>query len=255
MERNWLVIRAGRLPYRRAWEWQQQLAEDIGKGLLPPVLLLMEHPHTFTFGRSGKEEHLLWDEEERNRRGVETFWVDRGGDITYHGPGQIVGYPLFPLSSGSIAAGDGAVPCLDVVGYVRRLEEALIRALRYFGVDGQRRAGMSGVWVEWNNPPEPFPTFRKVASIGVKVDARGVSLHGFALNHSTEREYWNGIVACGLDGVEMSNLADLLQPLPAMSEVEESIIRAMGEVFGLTMQKIEGIQPFDTIPKSLYTIS
>lgn len=254
MQNRCLVIRAGRVPYPDMWKWQRKVAEEIGKGVLPPVLLLVEHPPTFTLGKSGKVEHLLWDELERKRRGIEIFWVDRGGDVTYHGPGQVVGYPLFPLFCKTQNQHSGDIPAIDVVGYVRKLEQALILTLKDFGVEGQRREGMSGVWVG-KDGRAGADALRKIASIGVKVNASGVTYHGFALNLCTDDIYWKGIVACGLKGYQMTNLVELISPLPTLEKVHEKIISAMEKVFCMEMQEIQQDEPFDTISNSLYTIT
>jgi lipoyl(octanoyl) transferase len=186
----------GEVPYHTAWEMQGKLAGEIAAGQRPPALLLLEHPHTFTFGRRGKSEHLLWDEAELEKRGVSTYWVDRGGDITYHGPGQLVGYPLLPLGNqGLIAKNEDKprIPQADYVGYVRRLEHVLTAVLKTFGIAGKQLNGLSGVWTENRSG-----SLSKIAAIGVKVDARGISRHGFALNVNPDMSYWNGIIGCGL---------------------------------------------------------
>ena len=125
------VLRLGLQPYREVRALQESLAAQIAVGQAPPSLLLLEHPHIYTFGRRGKASNLLWDEATLRRRGVEVHWIDRGGDVTYHGPGQLVGYPLLPL--GRVEA-SGHLPQADYVGYLRRLEEVLIRALASLGL-------------------------------------------------------------------------------------------------------------------------
>jgi lipoate-protein ligase B len=158
----------GSIGYQQAWDMQVQLADEIARRMRPPTLLLLEHPHTYTFGRSGHAKNLLWSEAELERRGVQVHWVDRGGDITYHGPGQLVGYPLLPLAPPDWnTASTGHLPQADYVGYLRRLEKALIDALADLGLVGcQAIDGLTGVWV----PGSPQPA--KIAAIGVKVDAR-----------------------------------------------------------------------------------
>ncbi len=222
----------GRLDYQAAWDLQLALAGEIAAGTCADTLLLLEHPHTYTIGRRGGWEHVLWDEDERNRRGVRTFEVDRGGDVTYHGPGQLVGYPLMALAAPGWQ-GD-RLPQADYVGYLRRLERALIQALARLGVQAGTREGLTGVWVDLPSGGEPA----KLASIGVKVDARGISRHGFALNVSPDMDYWNGIVACGLDGVRMIALSELLEPVPAMDVVAHSIGQAFGQVFEREMAPV-----------------
>ena len=225
-----LILEPGRLPYAQAWQLQNDLARRIAEGGQPPTLLLLEHPHTYTFGRRGQAQHLLWDEAELQRRGIEVHWVDRGGDVTYHGPGQLVGYPLVPLSTAGLKVeGGGRIPQADYVGYVRRLEEVLMRALRRVGVEGVRVEGMTGVWVRGRGE------VAKIGAIGVKVDARGVTRHGFALNVNPDMDYWQGIIACGLEGAAVTSLAELLGTPPSMREMRQAIIQAFGEVFGYRM--------------------
>lgn len=218
----------GELEYQQAWDLQNFLAEQIAAGKQPPSLLLLEHPHTYTIGRRGGREHILWSEEEIKRRGIAVFEVDRGGDITYHGPGQLVGYPLLPLAS---AGWQGErLPQADFVGYVRKLEEVLIRTLAYYGIEAYRLEGLTGVWV--NKPAEEVPLPVKIASIGVKVDARGISRHGFALNVQPEMVYWQGIIPCGLDGVQMTAMAEWLSPCPSVLQVAQQVSRFFESVFG-----------------------
>ena len=196
----------GMMDYDEAWALQKQLANDVAAGRRRPTLLLLQHPHTFTFGRRGKAEHLLWDPAEQARRGVSTHWVDRGGDVTYHGPGQLVGYPILPLAPGGLQRQDGRIPAADFVGYVRKLEKVLIRTLAELGLATGQIKGLTGVWVQPNVaarcrhcPPESKLSPSKIAAIGVKVNARGISQHGFALNVETDLEYWSGILGCGLE--------------------------------------------------------
>ncbi len=219
----------GEVEYQRAWDLQNRLAEQIAFGKQPPTLLLLEHPHTYTIGRRGGREHILWPPEEIQRRGIAIFEVDRGGDITYHGPGQLVGYPLLPLAS---AGWQGErLPQADFVGYVRKLEESLIRTLSLYGIEAFRRESLTGVWVNQGEGGFNFPV--KIASIGVKVDARGVSRHGFALNVQPDMLYWQGIIPCGLDGVQMAAMRDWLSPCPSVKEVAEQVSRVFETVFDL----------------------
>jgi lipoate-protein ligase B len=228
---------------------QDEYAADIALGNRPPTLLLLEHPHTFTFGRRGQAENLLWGEDELKRRGVSVHWVDRGGDVTYHGPGQLVGYPLISLgpirpdrssaqSSSSENDSERSVRSVDYVGYVRKLEQTLIAALARLGVGAGQRPGKTGVWIQadaYSRCPRCRPEDRekpaKLAAIGVKVDARGVTRHGFALNVNPDMTYWDGIIACGLAGEPVVSLEDLLSPLPSMERVKQEVIRAFMEVF------------------------
>ncbi|MDP1715083.1 MAG: lipoyl(octanoyl) transferase [Anaerolineales bacterium] len=230
----------GLIEYERAWKLQDQYAAEIAEGKRPPTLLLLEHPHVYTFGRRGQVENLLWDGKQLKQKGISIHWVDRGGDVTYHGPGQLVGYPLIPLvplrpdrsqNETSAMEDDSVRPVRsDYVGYVRKLEKMLIGTLMHFGIAAGQRSGLTGVWVQpdvhsrcQRCRPEDKEKPAKIAAIGVKVDARGISRHGFALNVNPDMEYWDGIIACGLNEALVS-LADLLNPAPAMEDVKEKII-------------------------------
>ena len=232
----------GVVPYQEAWDLQNQLAGEVHTGIRPPTLLLLEHPHTYTFGRSGKVENLLWDEAKLADKGIGVHWVDRGGDVTYHGPGQLVGYPILSLGTPGAHQEPKHLPQADYIGYLRNLEATIISTLRDFGLKGEQHPGMTGVWIstasksilsEYNNPADQAPI--KIASIGVKVDARGVSRHGFALNVNPDMSYWEGIIACGLDGYGETSLAELLSPTPDMKTVIERLIYAFGEQFNFKM--------------------
>lgn len=253
----------GLIEYETAWKLQDEYAAEIAAGVRPPTLLLLEHPHVYTFGRRGQAENLLWTESQLEDKGVATHWVDRGGDVTYHGPGQLVGYPLIPLSplgvqrqetldnrsqpAPPVGPGETSesthIPNADYVGYVRKLEQVLIVALANLGLVTGQRKGLTGVWVQadvWSRCPRCRPEDKqkpaKVAAIGVKVDARGISRHGFALNVDPDMSYWDGIIACGLAGEPVASLADLLDPVPAMDRVKQEIISAFGEVFDYKMK-------------------
>jgi lipoate-protein ligase B len=240
------VYRLGQVAYGEAWQLQERLAREIAAGEREPVLLLLEHPHTYTFGRSGHLENLLWDEAELERRGVAVHWVDRGGDVTYHGPGQLVGYPLLPLGRPGFPGDDlrdsSRLPQGDYVGYLRRLEEALIAAVARLGIPAGQIPGLTGVWVQpdvlsrcRNCPPDLKRLPAKIAAIGVKVDARGVSRHGFALNVNPDMSYWEGIVGCGLEDYRVASLGQLLDAPPTMDAVIDAVIASFGEVFGYAM--------------------
>jgi len=255
MAQQCCVYRLGLMPYEDAWKLQDSLAAEIAAGKRLPALLLLEHPHVYTFGRRGHPENMLWDQQELERRGIQVLWVDRGGDVTYHGPGQLVGYPLLPLSPGGLRASssepDSSVPSTrlpqaDYVGYLRRLEETLILALMRLGVASGQIAGLTGVWVQpdvlsrcVNCKPELRKAPAKIAAIGVKVDVRGVSRHGFALNVDPEMSYWEGIVGCGLRDYPVVSLAGLLDPFPSMAKVMETVSDGFGEVFGFEMVAVD----------------
>lgn len=237
-----IVEDLGLIDYETAWKLQDSYAAEIAAGLRSPTLLLLEHPHVYTFGRRGQAENLLWNESQLIEKRIATHWVDRGGDVTYHGPGQLVGYPLIPLTpipSSSGGKGNSRIPQADYVGYIRKLERALISALANLGLVTAQRKGVTGVWVQadvWSRcsrcRPEDKQKPAKIAAIGVKIDARGVSRHGFALNVNPDMSYWDGIIACGLADEPVASLADLLEPVPGIDRVKQEVISAFGEVFG-----------------------
>ena len=231
---NLEIIDLGLIEYERAWKLQDEYAAEIAEGKRPPTLLLLEHPHVYTFGRKGHAENLLWSEEQLKQKGISTHWVDRGGDVTYHGPGQLVGYPLLPLGKVNT---DNKLPEADYVGYVRRLEKMLIVAMAQFGIATGQRSGLTGVWIQADVhsrcprcKPEDKKKPAKLAAIGVKVDVHGISRHGFALNVNPDMEFWDGIIACGLSEPVVS-LADLLYPVPSMEDVKQKIKSSFREVF------------------------
>ena len=180
MSRSLPLVRAswlGSVPYRRAWDLQAELVRELREGDGRDTLLLLEHPHVFTMGKAAVAEHLLWDEAERERRGVEVVWSDRGGEATYHGPGQLVGYPVLDLSRLEIT----------IPRYIELLERSLIDYLATLGVDSEPgEEGFTGVWRQGE----------KLAAIGIKLN-RPVVSHGFALNLTTDLAYFDGIVPCG----------------------------------------------------------
>jgi lipoyl(octanoyl) transferase len=216
----------GRMAYADAWALQNQLAEarSAADGSGVDRLLFVEHPHTYTLGTSAHDEYLLMSAEDRERLGVEVFRVDRGGDVTYHGPGQLVAYPIMQLGGferGRVRA--------DVVRYVRDLEQVIIRTIADFGVIGKPIAGLTGVWVETPRGEE------KIAAIGVRVNVRGVTKHGFALNMNTNLRYFGGIIPCGIRDKAVTSLAALTGAAVDENEVRDRVIAHFGEVFGREM--------------------
>jgi lipoate-protein ligase B len=245
----------GLIEYETAWKLQDEYAAEIAAGKRPPTLLLLEHPHVYTFGRKGQAENLLLNKSQLAEKGIATHWVDRGGDVTYHGPGQLVGYPLLqleqikpdrsqlePLGNEDFSKRPVRFE-VDYVGYIRKIEKTLIHALANLSLVTGQRKGLTGVWVQadvWSRCPRCKPEDRgkpaKIAAIGVKVDARGVTRHGFALNVNPDMIYWDGIIACGLADEPVASLADLLDPVPKMGKVKGEIISAFGEVFEFEMR-------------------
>ena len=247
------VLDLGLVEYESAWKLQEDFAHEIAEGKRPPTLLLLEHPHVYTFGRRGKQENLLWGESQLKEKGIAIHWVDRGGDVTYHGPGQLVGYPLIPLGGlrgpqrlqtleskvqSLETLHSTRIPDADYVGYVRKLEQTIIIALANLGVVAGQRPGLTGVWIQadvHSRCPRCKPEDRrkpaKIAAIGVKVDASGVTRHGFALNVNPDMDYWDGIIACGLQDEPIVSLADLFIEPPSMERVKLEVVKAFGEIF------------------------
>ena len=225
----------GLMEYQPAWDLQNRFAAEVARGERPPTLLLLEHPHTYTFGRKGQAENLLWDQEQLNECGAAVHWVDRGGDVTYHGPGQLVGYPLIALGKLDQQA---RIPQVDYIGYVRNLEKVLIKALAGIGLVSGQLNGKTGVWVQADVAsrcsrcrPEDRKKPAKIAAVGVKVDAQGITRHGFALNVNPDMSYFDGIIPCGIADYPVVSLADLCSPLPSMETMKEQVVHAFGEVF------------------------
>ena len=214
-----LTIELGLIGYADAWSLQKRLVTARKAGAIEDVLLLCEHPHVITLGRNGKREHLLASEAVLKQKGVEFCATDRGGDITYHGPGQIVGYPILNLSAIR----------RDVVWYVRMLEEAMIRATAEFGLSAKRVAGKTGIWVRSRETEE------KLAAIGVHI-SRWVTSHGFAYNVATDLRYFDLIVPCGIADRRATSLEKLLGRRVGSQEVAPRLAKYLGEVFGLEMR-------------------
>jgi lipoyl(octanoyl) transferase len=227
------LIDLGLIDYQTAWDLQNKLAGEIARGERPSTLLLLEHPHTYTFGRRGDAKNLLWDEKKLAEMGASVHWVDRGGDVTYHGPGQLVGYPLLRLEG------------TDHVGYVRSLEKVLIEALAQLGLVSGQISGKTGVWVQADVAsrcprckPEDRRKPAKIAAIGVKVDANGVTRHGFALNVNPQMDYFDGIIACGIPDYPVISLADVFPTPPGIDTVKREVAHAFGDVFGVEIRPI-----------------
>lgn len=211
------VVHAGVVPYALASEWQRDLHARRVKDEIPDVLLLLEHPHVYTLGRRFNREHLLVDEGVLASRGVEVHEADRGGSITYHGPGQLVGYPILDLKEKSRKVEERTHP--DAIRYLRVLEEALIRSVRPFGVVAMRREGMTGVWVGQ----------AKLAAIGVHI-SRGVTRHGFALNVSTDLSFFEAMVPCGISDAGVTSLEDILGSAPSVAQASDSVVASLSKL-------------------------
>lgn len=218
------VWHLGQMPYQQAWDLQAELVRTRSQDETPDRLLLLEHPHTFTLGSAGHEEYVLWDQAERQRRRVELFRIDRGGDVTYHGPGQLVGYPILKLPRTE----DQRLR-LDVRGYLRNIETVIIRTLADYGIQGKLVEGLTGVWVDTPRGE------KKICAIGVKINVRGVSKHGFALNINTDLSYFDGIIPCGIPDKGVTSAACLLGGPVDEAPVMERLVVHFGEAFGFEM--------------------
>ena len=207
------VRRLGVVPYDEAVEVQRRLVDERRDGSIPDQLLLLEHPPVITLGARARNDrsHVLATPEALAEEGVELWESGRGGDVTYHGPGQLVGYPILDLRPDRC----------DVHRYVRDIEEVLIRTAAHFGVEAARASGLTGAWVG----------SRKLAAIGVRI-ARWITSHGFAINVSTNLDHFNLIVPCGIADRGVTSFERLLGRPVAMAEVETAIIAAFGDVFG-----------------------
>jgi lipoyl(octanoyl) transferase len=198
----------GRLDYREAWDVQRATHAAVAEGRAAPTLLLVEHPPVITFGRKGGREHLLVSEDALRERGFSLYDIERGGDVTYHGPGQLVGYPIFPVGR-------------RVRDFLRDLEGALVEALATFGVATVGSPGYAGVWAG----------DAKVVAIGIAIQ-RHVSFHGFAMNVHTDLSHFETIVPCGLHDKRVTSLSELLGRPVTLDEVKPRVIDAFGAAFG-----------------------
>jgi lipoyl(octanoyl) transferase len=224
------------MPYQAAWDYQTEIHRALVANKLahrdqPPGayeqahrLIMVEHPHVYTLGKSGSMDNLLLSEDELRERGVEFFPINRGGDITYHGPGQIVGYPILDLD----------YFFTDIHRYVRNLEEVIIRTLAEYGLHGTRIEGYTGVWLDTPNPllPSDTPPLRKICAIGVHL-SRWVTLHGWAFNINTDLQYFDYIVPCGIvdEDKTVTSLARELGREVSVLDVEMQIVRQFEAVF------------------------
>jgi len=209
----------GSVPYRQAWDLQAELVGELRSGAGVDTLLLLEHPHVFTMGKAALAEHLLWDEAERARRGVEVLWSDRGGEATYHGPGQLVGYPVVDLARLEVT----------IPRYLELLERSLIEFLGGLGVDSEPGApGLTGVWRRGE----------KLAAIGIKLN-RSVVSHGFALNLTTDLAYFEGIVPCGHADLRPTSVEAVTGRRIDTETAAGDYARNFAEVFGVDLDWVE----------------
>lgn len=232
-----LIIDLGLIGYAEAYALQKRIVAARKAEAIEDVLLLCEHPHVITQGRNGKREHLLVSEHVLRQKGVEYHETSRGGDITYHGPGQIVGYPIVNL---------GAIR-RDVVWYVRMLEEAMIRATAEFGIMAERVAGKTGIWVRAGGTEE------KLAAIGVHI-SRWVTSHGFAYNVTTDLRNFDLIVPCGIADRKATSLEKLLGRNVEQAEVAPRIAKHLGELLGLEMKESSTNELLEKLERAEQTV-
>ena len=200
----------GRTEYQSAWDLQRELFDLRVAKKIPDVLLLTEHEHVYTLGKSSDDDHLLAGEDVLRAKGAQVFKIDRGGDVTYHGPGQLVGYPILDLGNFYH----------DVHRYLRDLEEVILRTLDEYGIKGHRESDFTGVWVGND----------KIAAIGVKV-SHWVTMHGFAFNINTDLRYFESIIPCGIFHKGVTSLQQLIGREIALSEVSAKVVKHFSQVF------------------------
>ena len=241
MKKQRIIVQdMGILPYQQAWDYQEGLLQknlaiksrqlegngeetnsvEVGMKSTSNYLLFVEHPPVYTLGKSGKSENVLLNEGERKERGIEFFHTNRGGDITFHGPGQIVGYPIIDLENFFT----------DIGLYLRSLEEVIILTLREYRIEAGRSKGETGVWLD----PDRVGFERKICAMGVRC-SRWITMHGFALNVNTDLSYFGGIVPCGIQNKQVTSIAKELGSELSMEEVKRKLARNFGIVFDAEM--------------------
>lgn len=217
----------GLIEYQKAWDYQEEHFQKVvmvkqdnrntkQDNATPNYLLFCEHPHVYTLGKSGKESNLLINEDFLKSKVASLFRINRGGDITYHGPGQIVGYPILDLDNFD----------LSIKSYIFKLEEVIIRSLIQLGINSSRSEGATGVWIDADNPAKS----RKICAIGVRT-SHWVSMHGFALNVNTNLDYFEYIVPCGIVGKSVTSISRELEKTISIEEVQEVLKHEFSNVF------------------------
>lgn len=233
MNKQIIVKDLGHKDYKETWDYQESLFEEIVELKrknraentdlpTPNYFLFVEHPHVYTLGKSGHIENLLIDEAALAKKGASFYKINRGGDITYHGPGQIVGYPIIDLENFFT----------DIHKYLRSLEEVIIRTLADYDIKGERSEGETGVWLDVGTP-----FARKICAMGVRA-SRWVTMHGFALNVNTDLGYFDNIIPCGIRGKAVTSLnVELSKEKVDTEEVKTHILKHFEEIFGVTIKK------------------
>ena len=229
MNKKVKLINKGLIDYKECWDFQTQLFDgiiqkkiSIRKGdsedeITDNYFIFCEHPHVYTLGKTGEKNNLLLSEDLLKAKGATYYHINRGGDITYHGPGQIVGYPILDLDNFFT----------DINKYLRLLEEAIILTLKEYGIESGRVEGLTGVWIEGDNPVKA----RKICAMGVKL-SRWVTMHGFALNVNTDLDYFSNIVPCGITDKAVTSLEKELGAPQNIDEVQSKILSHLQTLFG-----------------------
>lgn len=228
-------INLGLVDYKEAWDFQEKLFQgiidvkranrareregDTFVDVTQSKLIFCEHPHVFTLGKSGHLSHLLVNEEQLASKGASFYKINRGGDITYHGPGQLVGYPIFDLENFFT----------DIHKYLRFLEEAVILTLAEYGIVGGRITGSTGVWLDWENPKA-----RKICALGVR-SSRWVTMHGFAFNVNSDLDYFSNIIPCGITDKAVTSLQKELGRWVEMAEVQKKVKKHLAVLFEMEL--------------------
>ncbi len=229
MNKKTIYKNIGLINYKKAWDYQEELFDEVvaikeqnrrtdHKLLTPNYLLFCEHPHVYTIGKSGKEDNLLMSEEFLKSKRASLIKINRGGDITYHGPGQIVGYPILDLDNFGVSIKD----------YIYQLEDVLIRTLKHYDIVASRVSGATGVWLDAGHPQNE----RKICAIGVRT-SHWVSMHGFAFNVNTDLDYFGYIVPCGIQGKTVTSLKQELGNHIDIQQVQNILKQEFQSVFGM----------------------
>lgn len=225
----------GIIDYKKAWDYQEKLFAEVidiklrnrsssleDQELTPNFLLFCQHPHVYTLGKSGDPKNLLLNEKQLETEKISYYKINRGGDITYHGPGQLVGYPIIDLDNFFT----------DIHRYLRLLEEAVILTLNDFEIDGGRIHGLTGVWIDYERQINP----RKICAIGVK-SSRWVTMHGYALNVNTDLHYFDHIIPCGIRDKSVTSLSRELGSEISMKGVKNKLKKHLSDLFGMELEE------------------
>lgn len=216
--RNLIYCDLGFIDYKDAWDLQKSIHQSRAENKIDDIFFLLEHPHTYTLGKTADKQNLVGDKKYLDENNILVYDIDRGGDITYHGPGQIVGYPIINLTNWK----------QDTHKYLRSIEEIIIRVCNEYGLDAKRIEKLTGVWID----------DRKICAIGIKV-SRWITMHGFAFNINTDLSLFNGIVPCGISDKEVTSLSKELSREITLTEVKEKIIHHFMNEFNYTQIELK----------------